>query len=324
MTLYNKFKKKAKKMISLPPKQTMQTTLKSSLSFSGVGVHSGKAATVTLKPAPVDHGLVFAVKTARGFDIIPAQFSRVSTVKNATALGGDKGTSLCTVEHVLAALAGLGIDNCRIEVIGGEIPVLDGSSAIFVDAIRRSGISQQSRSKNFLKILKRIEVSNGASFASLEPFNAAFHIDVEIDFKEQAIGRMRYAADVTPVQFEKDVAAARTFGFLSQQEEMIAKGLALGASIDNTVIFDGNAILNEGGLRFNDEMVRHKWLDALGDLTLAGGTIIGKYTSYRGGHALNVMILETLFSDPTNYEWTNPPLEASNQNDRATSLAVGD
>jgi UDP-3-O-[3-hydroxymyristoyl] N-acetylglucosamine deacetylase len=311
-------------MIVTSPKQTMQTTLRSQLSFSGVGVHSGKEATVTLNPAPVDHGLVFAVKTKSGFDIIPAQFSRVSTVKNATALGGDKGTSLCTVEHVLAALAGLGIDNCRIEVIGGEIPVLDGSSAIFVDAIRRGGIVTQARDKNFLKVLKRVEVSNGASVASLEPFNEGFHIDVEIDFKEQAIGRMRYAADVTPVQFEKDVASARTFGFLSQQQEMLAKGLALGASMENTVIFDGNDIMNEGGLRFDDEMVRHKWLDALGDLTLAGGVIIGKYTSYRGGHALNVMILEALFADSANYEWTNPPLEASNQNNPLVSLAVGD
>jgi UDP-3-O-[3-hydroxymyristoyl] N-acetylglucosamine deacetylase len=311
-------------MSQLNQKTAKQASLLAAVSLSGIGVHSGLPATVTLMPAPVDHGIVFFVKMNNGFDIIPADYSKVSTVKNATALGGDRGTSLCTVEHVLAALSGLGIDNCRLEVIGGEIPVLDGSSAPFVEAIRKVGIETQTRDKNFLKILKKVTVNNGESFASIEPYAAGFHIDVEIDFKEEVIGRMRYAENVTPFQFEKDVAPARTFGFLSQQEEMIAKGLAMGASVDNTVIFDGSHVVNAGGLRFSDEMVKHKWLDALGDLSLAGGQIQGKYTSYRGGHKLNVMMLDAIFADASNFEWTNPPLTASNQNNKNISLAVGD
>lgn len=293
-------------MTNVTPFKQRQATIKASVTLQGVGVHSGEMSCVTIHAAPINHGIVFEVKTPSGVDVIPARFSKVSTVKNATAIGGDNGSKLCTIEHLMAAFSGLGIDNARIEVEGGEIPVLDGSSTPFVDAFLEVGIETQNAARNYLKVLKTIIVKNGASTATLEPYDRGFHIDLTIDFANKNIGKMSYASDVSRHQFVEDVAFARTFGFLHEHEALIAQGLALGASTDNTVIFDNDTIMNQDGLRSIDECVRHKWLDALGDLSLAGGAILGKYTSFKGGHKLNVMMLEALFADSANYEWTSP------------------
>jgi UDP-3-O-[3-hydroxymyristoyl] N-acetylglucosamine deacetylase len=280
----------------------LQKTLKKSFTLTGVGVHTGHQTAITLNPAPSHHGIVFRVQQNGQTTLLPAHFSRVSALNNATALGHENGASLCTIEHVMAALVALGVDNCLVDVIGEEIPVFDGSSAAIVNGIDNVGLQTQQAPRRYLRILKNVSVENGLSTASLKPASQDFKIDVTIDFKAP-IGKMRYKNILKSRQFRHEIARARTFGFLDEHHMLTSKGLALGSSLDNTVVFDGDRVLNDGGLRYADEMVRHKWLDAVGDLALAGANIIGEYTSYRGGHRLNIMMLQALFSDPTNYEY---------------------
>jgi UDP-3-O-[3-hydroxymyristoyl] N-acetylglucosamine deacetylase len=217
-------------------------------------------------------------------------------------LGDATGASVATVEHLLAALAGLRIDNVLIEIDGPETPIMDGSAAEFVDAIDSVGLVQQSRLRRAIRIVKPTRVDLGDGFAELLPFDGGFRLDVAIDFKSAAIGRQRRVFDVDPASFRREIARARTFGFVSDVKKLWQAGFALGSSLENSVAIDGDAVLNPEGLRFSDECVRHKALDALGDLSLAGAPILGSYRAFKPGHRLNAMALQALFADRAHYQ----------------------
>ena len=202
-----------------------------------------------------------------------------------------------TIEHLLAALTGTGVDNVLVEIDGPEVPIMDGSAADFVDAIDQAGIIQLTATRRYLKVLKPVRVENGRAFSELRPAERGLRLEVEIDFAAGVIGRQKTALDLDPESFRRDLSRARTFGFLRDVERLWKAGFALGASLDNTVALDGERVLNPGGLRYGDEFVRHKALDAVGDLSLAGAPIIGCYRSFCGGHKMNVAVLEALFAD---------------------------
>lgn len=280
-----------------------QTTIAKEASVSGVGVHSGKPATLTVRPAGEGTGVVFVRSdvTDRAAEI-PALVTKVTTTELGTNMSNEAGVSVATVEHFLAACAGLGIDNIVAELDGPELPILDGSSKPFVELLDRAGLKRQAATKRVLKILKPVEVRSGAKFARLSP-GEGFTMNVVIDFATPAIGRQEISFTMAPGAFARDVAWARTFGFAHQAEQLHAMGKGLGASIDNTVVIENDRVLNEGGLQAPDEFVRHKLLDVIGDLFLAGGTIEGLYAAEQPGHALNNQLLRAVFADATSFAW---------------------
>jgi UDP-3-O-[3-hydroxymyristoyl] N-acetylglucosamine deacetylase len=279
----------------------MQHTIKKPQSLSGVGVHSGKPATLTVRPAGPGEGVTF-VRMDQGGAVIPAHALRVSTTMLGTNMTNDAGVSVATVEHFLAACAGLGVDNITAELDGPELPILDGSSKPFVELLEKAGIAEQAAPRRVLQVLKQVEVRDGVKFARLSP-GKGFAMRVAIDFPSKAIGRQAIAFEMKPGAFARDVAWARTFGFQHQAAAMHAAGKGLGASLDNTIVVDGDAILNEGGLQTDDEFVRHKLLDVIGDLALAGGPIEGLYEGEQPGHALNNRLLRELFADASAFTW---------------------
>ena len=284
-------------------KQSQQTTLRAAVSLSGVGVHSGDEVKMTLHPAEAGHGIAF-LRTGLpgGLDrIIDARHLSVTATELCTVVGDRDGGAVATIEHLLAALTGLGVDNVLVEIDGPEVPILDGSSAEFVDAINQVGIVAMNTSRRYLKVLRPIRVTQGRGFAELVPNDRNFRLDVEIDFPAPVIGRQRKAVDLSPALFRREISRARTFGFMRDVEKLWAAGFALGASLDNTVAIGDTGVINPEGLRFADEFVRHKILDAVGDLSLAGLPLLGTYRSYCGGHRLNFAVLEALFSSRANY-----------------------
>ena len=286
---------------------TKQNTLAGRIDLSGVGVHSGKPVSISLLPADEDTGIVFQRSDVSVLDQvdIPAVVSSVGATDLCTVLGDPAGVHVKTVEHLMAALIALHVDNVVIEVDSAEIPVMDGSSEVFVEAVDQVGLVQQSRRRRYLRVLKEVRFTMGSSWGVFEPHDTTRY-EVEIDFEEEIIGRQQFACDLTPDVFRKDISRARTFGFMKDVERYWAAGFALGSSLDNSVVIcDDNKIINPEGLRYKDEFVRHKTLDAVGDLALAGGQILGCFRSYRGGHKVYAMALQALLSDPSNYEWTD-------------------
>jgi UDP-3-O-[3-hydroxymyristoyl] N-acetylglucosamine deacetylase len=279
-----------------------QTTLASEISLTGTGVHSGAPVSITLCPADGDAGIRFLLSNgdADGTEIA-ADPRSVTGVTLCTVLGDGNGASIATVEHLLAALSGLGVDNALIEIDSSEVPIMDGSASRFVEAIDEAGLAELETPRRFLKVLKRIAVEDAGAFGELTP-NNGFHIDVEIDFDSPLIGSQRIEIDVNPGSFRRELSRARTFGFMKDVERLWAAGLALGASLENTVAIGDDRVINREGLRFTDEFVRHKALDAVGDLALAGAPILASFRSYRGGHRLNALVLKALFADPD--AWT--------------------
>lgn len=280
-----------------------QTTIAKEASVSGVGVHSGKPATLTVRPADEGTGVVFVRRdvTDRAADI-PALVTKVTTTELGTNMSNEAGVSVATVEHFLAACAGLGVDNVIAELDGPELPILDGSSLPFVELLDRAGLKRQAATKRVLKILKPVEVRSGAKFARLSP-GEGFTMNVVIDFSTAAIGRQEISFTMAPGAFARDVAWARTFGFAHQAEQLHAMGKGLGASMDNTVVIENDRVVNPDGLQAPDEFVRHKLLDVIGDLFLAGGTIAGLYEAEQPGHALNNQLLRAVFADATSFAW---------------------
>lgn len=274
-----------------------QTTLANRATLSGVGVHSGHAASVTLHPAEADSGIYFyRTNLDDGRDReIPADYRHVSATDLCTTIG-ISGASVATIEHLMATLRGMEIDNCMIEVDGPEVPVMDGSAEAFIDAIDQAGIETLSKRRRYVKVKKAVRVELGNSFAEFKPHDGR-RIEIDIDFSNPLVGRQRYAADVTVDSFRRDIGRARTFGFYSDVKSLWARGFALGASLDNAIVLAEDRVMNPEGLRYKDEFVRHKALDAVGDLALAGAPILGCYRSYRGGHKLNVMAVEALLAD---------------------------
>jgi len=288
----------------------LQHTLAGHASCVGVGLHTGKPVRVTLKPAGVDHGIVFVRLDAPEFGRrIAALVDKVTTTELGTTLANSAGVSVATVEHLMAALFGMGIDNAIVEIDGPEVPILDGSSEPFIEMIEMTGTRALGAPRRMLEILKPVEVLVGNKLARLEPFDG-FELDVTVEFSTRAIGRQRVVFDCTPQSFANDLGSARTFGFLHQVEAMQAKGLALGGSLENAVVIDGDAIVNQEGLRFADEFVRHKALDAVGDLALAGAPIKGRYVAERAGHEMNVALVRALLADTSAWRWNFAPLAA--------------
>ncbi|SFG54309.1 UDP-3-O-[3-hydroxymyristoyl] N-acetylglucosamine deacetylase [Palleronia marisminoris] len=276
----------------------MQKTLRSPISFHGVGLHSGAPVHLRLVPAESGRGLWFRrTDVAPSAASIPAIWSAVEQVELCTRIRNSAGVSVSTIEHVMAAIAGCGIHNLTVEIDGPEVPILDGSSAPFVDAILAAGLEDQSGRVRALQVLDVVEVRNGPAYARLEPAEA-LEIDFQIDFSDAAIGRQSKRLSLANGTFVHELCDSRTFCRASDVEAMHARGLALGGTYENAVVVDGADVLSPGGLRHADEAVRHKMLDALGDLALAGAPILGRYTGVRAGHALTNALLRALFARP--------------------------
>jgi UDP-3-O-[3-hydroxymyristoyl] N-acetylglucosamine deacetylase len=280
-----------------------QTTIAERVSLSGAGVHSGAPVTISFVPADPDTGIVFhRIDGSGASHEIRALVSEVGTTDLSTTLANRAGVTISTVEHVMAAIAGAVIDNMVIEIDGPEVPILDGTSAAFLDAFEQAGFVRQAAKRRFIRILKTSRIEAGASWAEFRPYDGTRY-EVEIDFETPVIGRQKFAGDMDEAVFRKEISRARTFGFMRDVEKLWAAGLALGSSLDNSlVIGDDHSVINPGGLRFKDEFVRHKTLDAIGDLALAGAPFIGCFRSYRGGHRLNAAVLRALLSDHTAFE----------------------
>ena len=284
-----------------------QNTLAERIELSGSGVHGGKPVSITLHPADADTGIVFQRTDVQQIDQIdiPAHISSIGATDLCTVLGNPAGVNVMTVEHLMAALVALNVDNVLIEVDSAEIPVMDGSSEVFVNEIDRVGLTRQSRPRRYLRVLREVRFEMGPCWGVFLPHDKT-RFEIEIDFEEKIIGRQRFASDMSADIFRKELSRARTFGFMKDVEKYWAAGFALGSSLENSVVIcDDNKIINPEGLRYRDEFVRHKTLDAVGDLALAGAQILGCYRSYRGGHKLNAMAVQALMSDPANYEWTD-------------------
>ncbi len=270
-----------------------QTTIDREVVMKGTGVHSGAEVSMILHPAEANTGYNFYVQGGGKIGHVPGDFRAVSNLTLCTVLSGADGTSVATVEHLLAALRGLGVDNCGIEVDGNEVPVMDGSAEQFVDAIQETGLRELDEPRRYIKVLRPVQVKDGDSVGEIFPYNG-FRFDIEIDFKSEFIGRQRLDIEITPSSFKK-ICRARTFGFLKDVKQLWAAGRALGSSLENTVAIGDDRILNPEGLRYPDEFVRHKTLDAVGDMALAGASILGLYRSYRGSHRLNSKVLHALY-----------------------------
>jgi UDP-3-O-[3-hydroxymyristoyl] N-acetylglucosamine deacetylase len=284
-----------------------QTTLGREIEFNGIGLHSGAPVSMVLHPAESDTGYRFLV-TKRGRIVadIPAHVDHVKNLTLCTVLGDEGGVTVSTVEHLLAALRGLSIDNCYIELDAREVPIMDGSSAAFVAAVDGVGIRELLKPRKFIKVLRSIRVEDGASWGELRPYSG-YRLDVEIDFETCLIGRQRYALEMSSGAFRHELSRARTFGFMRDVECLWKAGLALGASLENTVALADDRIMNPEGLRYTQEFVRHKMLDAVGDLALAGAPILGAYQSSRGGHRLNANVLRALFADTEAWTMVSAP-----------------
>ncbi len=276
----------------------MQTTIKSPVSFEGIGLHTGIPARMTIHPASAHYGIWFRRTDLEGDTLIPALWHAVDDATLCTRIANSSGASVKTIEHVMAALAGCGVHNALIEIDGPEVPVMDGSAAEFVRRILATGLRRLDAPVRAFEILERVEVHKGEAWARIEPgevLSIAFHID----FDAPAIGRQQKALSMANGSFVRELSDSRTFCLQRDVEMMRARGLALGGSIENAVVVDGARVLNPEGLRHADEAVRHKMLDAMGDLALAGAPILGRYTGHRAGHALTNRLLRKLFATPS-------------------------
>jgi UDP-3-O-[3-hydroxymyristoyl] N-acetylglucosamine deacetylase len=279
-----------------------QRTLKNAIRATGVGLHTGQKVLMTLRPAPTNTGIVF-----RRMDLptpvdIPAQAHLVGeTMLGTTLIQGD--VKVCTVEHLLSALAGLGIDNCFVELSAPEVPIMDGSAGPFVFLVQSAGIEEQNALKRLVRIRKPVEVREGDKWARFDPYDG-FKVNFEIEFDHPIFHRRTQTAsmDFSSTSFLREVSRARTFGFTRDLEMLRARNLALGGTMDNAIVLDEFRVLNEEGLRYEDEFVKHKILDAIGDLYLLGSSLIGEFSGFKSGHALNNRLLRTLMADQSAWE----------------------
>lgn len=287
-----------------------QRTLADRIEIEGVGVHGGAAASLTIYPALANAGISFVrndLPPDRRKPIL-AHHRATATTELATVIGDPSTAAVSTVEHLMAAFYGLGVDNATVQIDGPEVPILDGSALPFVEAIEQVGLRRLAAPRRVIEILKPVRVENGAQFGELAPHDG-FRVDVEIVFDHATIGHQRVVVDMTSERFVGEVAGARTFGFIRDVERLWAAGYALGASLENTIVVDDEGVMNDDGLRWADEFVRHKALDAVGDLALAGLPIRGAFRSSRGGHKLNAQVLSALFADSSAYRVTTEKAE---------------
>ena len=293
---------------SLP--MPLQRTLRNVIRATGVGLHSGEKVYMTLRPAPVDHGIVFRRTDLEPAVDIPARADLVTETMLCTGLSREGG-AVMTVEHLLSALAGLGIDNAGIELSAPEVPIMDGSSGPFVFLLQSAGIVEQDAPKRFIRITRPVEVRDGDKTACFEPHDG-FKLDFTVQFDHPAIpaAASRAVVDFSTTTYVKEVSRARTFGFMRDLEYMRERNLGLGGSMDNAIVLDEYRVLNEDGLRYADEFVRHKILDAVGDLYLAGRPIVGAYVAYKSGHALNNKLVRALLAEQGSWEEVTYPNDA--------------
>jgi len=293
-------------------KGAQQTTLRDEVAISGVGVHSGSPVTLTLNPAADDAGIVFRrVSTDGAMEReIRADVRAVTATELATVLGDASGPLCSTAEHLLAALRGLNVDNVIVEIDGPEVPIMDGSAAAFVDALDEAGLTTRALPRRYIEVLKPVRVAKGEAFGELRPYDHGFRVEAEIEFDHPLIGKQALSLDIEPNSFRRDIARARTFGFMKDVSKLWSAGFALGASLENTLVISDDRVLNPEGLRFADEFVRHKVLDALGDLALAGLPLIGAYKTVRGGHKLNHSVLTALMADTSAWRVVEAKVDA--------------
>lgn len=286
-----------------------QTTIAAPLTLTGIGVHSGREVTITFQPAEAGTGVVFQRQHDDGSTSeYRAVSAHVGNTDLCTVLGTNPARSIATIEHVMAAIYALGLDNLIVEVDGAEMPIMDGSSEVFIDAIEQVGITNLGVKRRYIRVIKPVRIESGASWSEFRPYDGT-RFEVEIDFDSKLIGRQKWEGDLTAETFKNELSRARTFGFMRDVERLWAAGFALGSSLENSVVIsDDDTVINVEGLRYEkDEFVRHKTLDAVGDLALAGAQFIGCYRSYRGGHKMNANALKALLSDPTAYEVVEAP-----------------
>lgn len=281
----------------------MQTSLRRSASFEGTGLHTGSPVRVVVHPAAANHGIVFRRVDLPMGPLLPALWSQVQNFPLNTRLADDAGVYVSTIEHLMAALAGCGIHNALIDIDGPEVPILDGSAAQFVRGLLACGLRHLAAPLRAIEVLREVTVSDGAASATLGP-STSLQIDFEISFEDAAIGYQRKMLNMANGAFVRELCDSRTFCRAADVAAMHAKGLALGGSIENAVVIADDRILTPGGLRHPDEAVRHKMLDALGDLYTAGAPILGRYTGRRAGHALTNKLLRALFDQPDAWRWT--------------------
>lgn len=294
-----------------------QRTLKEAVRASGIGLHSGRKVYMSLLPAGPDTGIVFRRTDVSPHPDIPAAAHLLREAVMCSTLVNDEGVKIMTVEHLMSAFAGLGIDNCVVELSSPEVPILDGSSAPFVYLIQSAGIHEQDAPKRFLRIRQPVQVGDGDKWARFEPFDG-FRLSFSIDFRHPAFrsSAQNRVVDFSSATYVREVSRARTFGFMRELDALRAANLGLGASLDNVVALDDYRVVNHDGLRYEDEFVRHKILDAVGDLYLLGYPVIGAYTAYKSGHALNNKLVRAVLEDSASFELVtfeqdNPPAPIS-------------
>ncbi len=279
-----------------------QRTLKTTVNATGVGVHTGRKVVMALRPAAPDTGIVFCRSDLPGNPAIAALATNVVDTRLATVIGKD-GARVSTIEHLMSAFAGLGIDNAYVDVSAEEVPIMDGSAGTFVFLIKSAGIEEQAAAKKYVRVLKRVELEEGDRKVRLEPFNG-FKLGFSIEFDHPVFeaGRSEVVIDFAEVSFVNEISRARTFGFTQDVEAMRARGLGMGGSLDNVIVIDDFRVLNSEGLRFDDEFVKHKALDAVGDLYTLGHPMIGAFYGHKSGHALNNQLVRALMDDASAWE----------------------
>jgi len=289
--------------LALKTPMVKQRTLKTSVSVTGVGLHSGEKVTLSLRPAPVNSGIVFRRVDVKPVEEIQARAHSVHDTRLSTCME-QNGVRVATIEHLMSALAGLGIDNAFVEMDGAEVPIMDGSAGTFIFLLQSAGIVEQSAAKKFIRIKKAVEVKQGDKWVRFEPYNG-YKLTFTINFAHPAFAdsKQHVMVDLGEHSYIRDISRARTFGFMQDVEHMRAQGLALGGSLDNAIVMDDYRVLNADGLRFEDEFVKHKVLDAIGDLYLLGHAVIGAFSGFKSGHALNNALLRELLADEQAWEF---------------------
>jgi len=289
-----------------------QRTLKSSVSVTGVGLHSGEKVTLGLRPAPVNTGIVFRRVDVKPVEEIRARADLVHDTRLSTCME-QNGVRVATIEHLMSAFAGLGVDNVYVDMDSAEVPIMDGSAGTFIFLLQSTGVVEQSAPKKFVRIKKTVEVKQGDKWVRFDPFNG-YKLTFTINFAHPVFAntKQQVTVDLGEESYIRDISRARTFGFMQDVENMRAQGLALGGSLDNAIVMDDYRVLNPDGLRFEDEFVKHKVLDAIGDLYLLGYPLIGAFSGFKSGHALNNALVRALLADEEAWEYvTFDSLEAA-------------
>ena len=282
-----------------------QKTIQKCIIFKGIALHSGVKSRIKLLPGKNNEGIIFIRKDKNKNNIIKAKWDNVTNTKLSTTISNKYGLTISTIEHLMSAISALQIDNLKIEVSGPELPILDGSSKIYFEKISNIGVIDQEENKQFIKILKKISVKNGKSQAFISPSKNDFGISYKLSYNHPLLKKEKYSININTSNYKNEIAAARTFGFIEEYKKLKKIGLAKGASLNNCIVLNGKKILNKNGLRFKNEFIRHKVLDAVGDLYLSGYSILGHFKGIKSGHKTNNEILKKIFSDKSSFTLVN-------------------